>query len=84
MLSILENNPDIKKKVEDALETCRQFLNQDGGDVELIDIENDGTVRIRYHGTCKMCPLSLMTLRGGIERTILNAVPSVRRVELVN
>ncbi len=77
-------NTEIRIEIEKVLQTCRQYLNEDGGDIELVEIENDGTIRIRYTGTCKICPLSMMTLRGGIERMILNSVPFVRRVELVN
>lgn len=70
-------------KIEDALNKCREFLSKDGGDVELVEIGKDGVVKVRYTGTCKICPLSMMTLRGGIERVILNTVPEIRRVELV-
>ena len=76
-------NSDLKNKIVEALNFCRPFLNQDGGDVELVEIEKDGIVKLRYIGTCKNCPLSLMTLRGGIERAILHSAPEIKRVELV-
>lgn len=71
----------LKARVERALEICRPYLQADGGDVELLRIGDDGVVEIAYHGTCVVCPLSKMTLRAGIERTILRCAPEVRRVE---
>lgn len=73
---------DLKNKIEAALAQCRLYLQIDGGDVELDRIEPDGIVYISYSGTCKNCPLSMMTLRGGIERTILKFAPEIKRVEL--
>lgn len=81
---MLDNKQTTISKIENALNQCREYLNLDGGDIELVDIEDEGIVKVRYLGTCKACPLSLMTLRGGIERVILNAAPEIRRVELVN
>lgn len=73
----------LKTRVEKALEICRPFLQADGGDVELLRIGDDGVVEIAYHGTCTICPLSQMTLRAGIERTILRCAPEVKRVEAI-
>jgi Fe-S cluster biogenesis protein NfuA len=52
----------------------------DGGDIELVDLLDDGTVHIRFHGACHGCPSSTMTLHMGIERTLLERVPQVKRV----
>ena len=73
----------LDERVEKALELCRPFLQADGGDVELIRIGDDGVVELAYHGTCTICPLSRMTLRAGIERTILRCAPEIKRVEAV-
>jgi len=74
----------MKEKVLKALEQMRPFLQADSGDVELIDISNDGIVSVKLTGACKMCPLSVMTLRAGIERALLREVPGIRRVEAVS
>ena len=71
------------ERIEQALETCRPFLRADGGDVELVSVSSDGIVELRYHGTCVVCPMSRMTLRAGLERAILRAVPEIKRVEAV-
>ncbi len=74
-----------RQKIEEALETVRPFLKEDGGDVELIKI-NDETkiVQVKLLGNCHNCPLSQMTLRAGIERILIGKVPAIRRVEAVN
>lgn len=84
MFNMLSDKEKIKLKIEDVLKECREYLNKDNGDIELVEIEDDGIVKLRYLGTCKICPLSLMTLRGGIERAILNASSEIKRVELVS
>jgi len=73
----------LKARVEKAIEICRPYLQADGGDVELLRIGDDGVVELEYRGTCIICPLSKMTLRAGIERTILRCAPEVKRVEAV-
>jgi len=73
----------LRSRVEKALEICRPFLQADGGDVALVKIGEDGVVELEYRGTCTVCPLSKMTLRAGIERTILRCAPEVKRVEAV-
>ncbi len=74
----------MKDRVIKALNQMRPFLQADSGDVELIDITEDGIVKVRLTGACEICPLSVMTLRAGIERALMREVPGVRRVEAVN
>ncbi|HEX6308583.1 MAG TPA: NifU family protein [Longimicrobiales bacterium] len=72
---------DPRQKIEDVLETIRPALRSDGGDVELIDYdEDDGIVQLRLMGACGSCPVSMMTLKQGIERRIMLAVPEVRGI----
>lgn len=73
----------IRDRVEQALSMCRPYLQKDGGDVELIKIRTDGIVELRFTGTCVICPMSRMTLRAGIERTIMQCAPEIQRVEAV-
>lgn len=74
----------MRDKILKALNKMRPFLQADSGDVELIDITEDGIVKVRLTGACEVCPLSVMTLRAGIERSLMREVPSVRRVEAVS
>jgi Fe-S cluster biogenesis protein NfuA len=70
-----------RDKIEEVLDTIRPALRSDGGDVELIDYdEDDGVVQLRLMGACGSCPVSMMTLRQGIERRLMMAVPEVRAV----
>ncbi|MFC7394300.1 NifU family protein [Scopulibacillus cellulosilyticus] len=70
------------EQVEEVLEKLRPFLLRDGGDVELVDVE-DGVVRVRLMGACGSCPSSTITLKAGIERALLEEVPGVKELEQV-
>ncbi len=70
----------MKEKVEKALEKVRPMLQADGGDVELVDVQ-DGIVTVRLQGACGGCPMSQMTLKNGIERILKEEVPEVVSVE---
>jgi len=74
---------NLEERVSKALETVRPYLNADGGDVELINISNDGIVKVKLTGACSSCPMSQMTLRAGVERALIREVPGIRRVEAV-
>lgn len=74
----------MKEEIQKALNSIRPFLQADNGDVELVDVSADGIVKLRLTGSCKICPLSIMTLRAGIERAIMKEVPGVKRIEAVN
>ena len=74
----------MKDEVQKALKNIRPYLQADNGDVELVEVTDDGIVKVRLLGSCKDCPLSVMTLRAGIERAIMREVPSVRRIEAVS
>jgi Fe-S cluster biogenesis protein NfuA len=73
----------MREKVHTALETVRPFLQEDGGDVELVNVTDDGIVELKLTGACATCPMSIMTLRAGIERALMREIPDVRRVEAV-
>jgi Fe-S cluster biogenesis protein NfuA len=72
----------MKEKIETALADIRPALQADGGDVELVDVEN-GIVRVRLTGACGGCPMSQMTLKQGIETYIKKEVPEILSVEAV-
>ena len=77
------NSEEILKKVEDALDSIRPFLKQDGGDVELVNVDADMQVSLRLLGACGSCEMSSMTLRAGIEDAIKKAIPDVKSVHAV-
>ena len=72
----------MKEKVEKALNDVRPHLQADGGDVELVDVENN-IVKVRLKGACAGCPMSQMTLKQGIERYIKKQIPEIISVESV-
>jgi len=74
---------NLRDNIESSLSKIREFLKRDNGDVELVDISEDGIVKVRLLGSCTECPLSSMTLRAGIERYLLLAHKEIRRVERV-
>jgi len=71
----------IKDKVEEALQKVRPSLQADGGDVELVDVGEDGLVKVKLTGACGGCPMSQMTLKMGIEKILKQNVPEVTSVE---
>lgn len=73
----------MKEKIEKSLEAVRPFLQADNGDVELVEVTEEGIVKVKLTGACGLCPLSVLTLRAGIERALLREVPGIRRVEAV-
>jgi len=72
----------MREEVEEILESLRPMLIQDGGNVELVEVE-DGVVKLRLVGACVSCSSSLMTLKMGIEKALKKAIPMVRCVESV-
>lgn len=73
----------MKEKVQAALDKIRPALNRDGGDVELVEVGDDGVVKVRLKGACGGCPMSQMTLKMGIEKVVKQAVPEIKSVESV-
>ena len=72
----------MKAKVEAALQKVRPMLQADGGDVELVDVQ-DGIVTVRLQGACGGCPMSQMTLKNGIEKLLKEEIPEIEAVENV-
>ncbi len=73
---------DLKERVEKSLDTIRPALMADGGNVELVDVE-DGIAKVRLQGACGTCPSALMTLKQGIEVRVKEDVPEIQEVEAV-
>ena len=73
----------MKERVEAALAEVRPALQRDGGDVELVQVTDDGVVKVRLTGACCGCPMAQMTLQMGIERVLKQSVPEIKAVEAV-
>ncbi|WP_035757169.1 NifU family protein [Hugenholtzia roseola] len=72
------------QRIETALDTVRPYLLADGGNVQVLELTPEGTLRLEMIGACGSCPASPMTLKAGIEQAIFSAVPEVKKVEAVN
>lgn len=70
----------LEERVQEVLDKLRPYIQRDGGDVELVEIE-DGIVRVRLLGACGSCPSSTITLKAGIERALVEEIPEVKEVE---
>ena len=71
----------MKKRVEAVLDKIRPSLQADGGNVELVDVSEDNVVTVRLTGACVGCPMSQLTLKGGIERILKHEIPEIVSVE---
>jgi Fe-S cluster biogenesis protein NfuA len=72
-----------RTKVEEVINRIRPALQRDRGDVELVEITDNNIVKVRLKGACGSCPMSLMTLKGGIEAEMKKIIPEVKAVEAV-
>ena len=78
------NASEVELRVNQALEKIRPYLLEDGGDVEFVRYEeNTNVLELRLKGNCTDCPLSMMTLRAGIERLLIKEIPQIKRIEKV-
>ncbi|MCR3883614.1 NifU family protein [Methanotrichaceae archaeon M04Ac] len=75
--------PNFRSEVESVLEVIRNALRMDGGDIELVDINDDGVVSVRLTGSCAGCPFSQMTLKNFVERELKKNVDGIREVVAV-
>ena len=74
----------LRERVQVVLDMIRPAVQSDGGDLELVDVDDEGNVQIRFHGACVGCPSSIMTLQTGIERNLKSHVPGVNTVVAVD
>jgi Fe-S cluster biogenesis protein NfuA len=73
----------LKEEVKQALEEVRPHLQIDGGDVELVEVQEDGVVKVKLTGACAGCPMSQMTLKWGVENYLKKKVPKVKEVQAI-
>lgn len=71
---------NIRERVKKALERVRPYLQSDGGDIELIEVTDDLSVKVKLTGACHGCPYSMQTLKAGVEQAIMKEVPEIKRV----
>jgi Fe-S cluster biogenesis protein NfuA len=74
----------ITERVKKVLEKVRPYLQSDGGDIELVEVSDDLTVKVRLSGACYGCPYSLQTLKAGVEQALIKEVPEIREVVSVD
>jgi Fe-S cluster biogenesis protein NfuA len=82
-LSLIGVKPLNTEEVKLALEDVRPHLQVDGGDVELVEVSDDGVVKVKLMGACAGCPMRQMTLKGGIENYLKKKIPEIKTVEAV-
>ncbi|HMB15674.1 MAG TPA: NifU family protein [Pelovirga sp.] len=70
----------MKQRVQEVLDMVRPALQADGGDVELVDVSDEGVVSVKLTGACGSCPMSTMTLKMGIEKNLMEQIPEVKEV----
>lgn len=75
---------DFLLRIESALDQIRPYLEADGGNVKVLEVTDDMTLKLELLGACGTCPMSTMTLKAGVEQSVLKAVPEIKAVEAVN
>ena len=81
---IVTDTKELLERVEVSLNTMRPYLNDDGGNVEIVEITDDMIVRVKLVGACSTCPQSFMTMKAGIEEAVKRAVPEIKGVVAIN
>ncbi|PIE84092.1 MAG: hypothetical protein CSA07_03835 [Bacteroidia bacterium] len=71
---------ETRKQILEAIALIRPYLQNDGGDISLVDVTDDMVVSVRLHGSCDQCPFSAMTMKNGVRETIMRHVPGVKEV----
>ena len=74
----------LSERIAEVIDTIKPMLQNDGGDIEFVDLEEDNTVKVRLQGACKGCPGAQMTLKMGVERLLKERIPEVKQVIAVD
>jgi Fe-S cluster biogenesis protein NfuA len=80
----MDTQERLLERVEEALNSIRPYLEADAGNVSIVEITQDKILKIRLLGSCESCPMSIMTLKAGIEQAVMKAVPEIIAVEAIN
>jgi len=78
------NKIELKVKVESVLAELRPFFEADGGDIEFVEITDEGILKVELMGACSDCSMSMMTLKAGVEEAVKKTAPEIVRVEAIN
>jgi Fe-S cluster biogenesis protein NfuA len=76
----MSETKNIRERVVKALDRIRPYLKSDGGDIELLEVTDDLSVKVRLTGACHGCPFSMQTLKAGVEQAIMKEVPEIKKV----
>ena len=77
-------NKDLVTKIQQALDSIRPYLQTDGGDITFVELTDDNVVKVKLLGACNSCPMSIQTLKLGVEKAVQNFVPEIKEVIAVN
>jgi Fe-S cluster biogenesis protein NfuA len=80
----MNDKVELINRINTALDTIRPHLVVDGGNVEVVDVTEEGIVQIKWLGNCEVCSMSIMTMKAGIEQVILSKIPEVKGIEAIN
>ncbi|MEY3342622.1 MAG: hypothetical protein RL090_306 [Bacteroidota bacterium] len=81
---MIHNDPMLLQRIESTLDSLRPYLEADNGNVSLVEVTEDMIVKLELQGACSSCSMSQMTLKAGIEQSLLKAIPELKGVEAVN
>ena len=80
----MSTNKELEQKVINAIEQIKPYLEADGGSIEFVELTEDNVVNVQLLGACASCPMSIMTLKNGVEAAVKNAIPEIKSVEAIN
>ena len=80
----IENKEEITRKVKNVLDQIRPYIQQDGGDIEFVELTDDYIVNVKLKGACESCPLRTVTLKNGVETAMKKVITEIKSVEAVN
>lgn len=75
---------EMNERVEASLDSIRPYLQADGGDVKILDLNSEHILKLEFVGNCGSCPMSTMTFKAGVEEAIKKAVPEIKSIEVIN
>jgi Fe-S cluster biogenesis protein NfuA len=80
----MENQEVLIQKVNNVINQIRPYLQADGGNIQFVNITDDLVVNVELQGACASCPMSIMTLKQGVEQAMIKAIPEIKSVEAIN
>jgi len=75
---------ELIQKVQNVIDQIRPYLEADGGSISFVELTDDNVVNVELHGACRSCPMSLITLKNGVEAAMIKAIPEIKSVEAIN